>query len=182
MGPHRTQASTHRARIRCRARGRSRTTPESRGRRTAGRRRAGDARRRHLQGQDVGELADVLRDLPGGREVVATSARARRSTWHLPAFGTVCGAGTTVVVANFDGGSSPPESTEPFPYREWGLGRSGITADQTPILLGHTRADVSDLRVELDTGVRSDLNLEKGSYRVRYTRSMARALLSMLTF
>jgi hypothetical protein len=56
----------------------------------------------------VGELAEVLRDLPGGREVVATSARARRSMWHLPAFGTVCGAATTVVVANFDGGFRGP--------------------------------------------------------------------------
>ena len=56
----------------------------------------------------VGELADVLRDLPGGREVVATNAGARRSTWHLPAFGTVCGAGTTVVVAHFDGGFRGP--------------------------------------------------------------------------
>ena len=50
----------------------------------------------------VGELADVLRDLPSGR--AAVTMRERRSAWHLPAGGTVGAADATVVVAIMDGG------------------------------------------------------------------------------
>jgi hypothetical protein len=55
----------------------------------------------------VGELAKVLRDLPGGRKVAARPRRPR-SFWDLPAVGTLCGAGSTVVVAHFDGGFRGP--------------------------------------------------------------------------
>lgn len=56
----------------------------------------------------AGELARVLRDLPGGREFVAKGTRPRRPSWQLPAFGTVCCAGTTIIVANLDGGFRGP--------------------------------------------------------------------------
>jgi hypothetical protein len=56
----------------------------------------------------VRELAVVLRDLPHTRGDSAPTARPRRSAWYLPAFTTICGAGTTVVVAHFDGGFRGP--------------------------------------------------------------------------
>ena len=63
---------------------------------------------RAYRAKTVGELVDVLRDLPGGRKATARRARRPRPRWYLPAFGTVCGAGTTVVVAHFDGGFRGP--------------------------------------------------------------------------
>ena len=52
----------------------------------------------------VEDLASLVFDLPSKGHRVAAAARPRRLTWRLPAVGTICGAGTTVVVAHFDGG------------------------------------------------------------------------------
>jgi hypothetical protein len=53
----------------------------------------------------VADLTVVLHDLPE-RGLAATSRQRRRglSAWHVPAYGTVCAGGTTVVVALADGG------------------------------------------------------------------------------
>ena len=57
----------------------------------------------------IGELAEVLRDLPNQRGVLAAmKPERRRFTWHLPAVGTACAAGTTVIVAMLDGGFRGP--------------------------------------------------------------------------
>ena len=60
------------------------------------------------QAKTIGQLADVLGDLPDRREFVAERARPRLRPWRLPAIGLACSAGTTVAVAHFDGGFRGP--------------------------------------------------------------------------
>ena len=52
----------------------------------------------------VGELAAVLSDLPRSRAFIPHDAERRKLTWRIPALGTISSAGTTAVVAHFDGG------------------------------------------------------------------------------